>query len=699
MGRARWLWLLAPLLLAAWPDIYPSRRIAVSALRYNLISPELQYDAAEIEERYKRACRMGFGLACSWQSWQSSGHGDLSIAADFMKKRCSWEPLACVVRAWALSRVDGTISPASSAPEEAAALLVKSCKEELFAPACTSLGELYLEGVGVPQDVTEAHAFITEGCEADDWWGCYQLGRLYQRGIGVDADAARAAELFTAACDNAVPQSCTALADAMLLGTGVDKDVTRAAELYAGSCSDRHTRSCATLATLYERGVGVEASPYAAIGLYQTACRAGDHGSCYELAGLYAEGRGIEVDADKALGLLDETCAVGDPRSCSALGGLYLAGQIVDRDLSAGLELLGRGCTGGDQEGCVSLGHLYERGDGVDKDIRLATAMFDQACRADAGAGCTALGRMEAEGIGTEPDLTEAQRLYGKGCQLGDGEGCGSLARYHRLGQGVEKDLRAAVALLGRGCELGDGQSCGELGEATARGSYGLKKDPAQAEALYRRACRLGDGIGCMGVAESLTEPAELLAAFESACAAGIEAGCEAAEPMQLDARYAELVTASLTGSCEVWGIDSEDVSRTRQLASLSGAQLILLAGPHAGQTILIEPGEAALSRRRKAITGVSRFGMRLVWQELELKIAVEENIDPKAALSEFPPAYSYSDDPTGKSTLIFSREDGSVRRDGIDRCSISEGYRDLNAEGCSMTQALIAAQLLSECR
>lgn len=698
MRRAWWLCLVAPLLLAAWPDIYPSRRIAVSALRYNLISPELEYDAAEIEERYKSACRKGFGLACSWKSWQRDGRGDLAVAGDFMKKRCSWEPLACTVRAWALSRVDGAISPASSAPEDAAVLLESTCKKELFAPACTSLGELYLEGVGVPQDMTQAHAFIKEGCDADDWWGCYQLGRLHRQGIGVTADKAKAAELFTAACENAVPQSCTALADALLQGEGIGKDVTRAAELYAESCSDRHTRSCATLASLYERGVGVEKSPYAAIGLYQTACNSGDHGSCYDLATLYAEGRGVEVDADNALELLDRSCEAGHPRSCSHMGQVYLDGEIVDRDLKTGLELLESGCSGGDQDGCVSLGALYEAGDGVDQDVRRATSMYDQACRANAGAGCTALGRMEELGIGAEPDETEALRMYRKACKLGDGAGCGRLAEKYRQGDGVDKDPRQAVELMARACELDDGVSCGRLGEATERGSYGLKKDPEQATILYQRACRLGDGIGCMGVADTLEDPAEKLAAYVSACNAGIEDGCEEARPMQLDAKYAAMLDSSLDGTCEVWGIDDDDVDRTRLLASLNGAQLILHAGPHVGKTMLIEPRDATVIRKRKQITGVSSWGMRLVWEQLDVDVQLQEYIDPKAPLSDFPAPQSYSQDPKGKTALIFSREDGSVRRDVISRCTLSDDYLTLNAEGCSSTQALIAARLLSSC-
>lgn len=699
MGRARWLWLAAPLLMAAWPDIYPSRRIAVSALRYNLISPELEYDALEIEKRYKDACGQGFSLACPWERWQVDGRGDLNRAGEVLSRSCSWEPLACTVRAWSLSRLDGAISPGGSDPERAVSLLRKACKDDLFAPACTSLGELHLEGVGTPQDLNMGYELIREGCEADDWFGCYQLGRLYKLGIGVDADVVRATALFATACENAIPQSCTSYADALMVGEGTDKDVTRAAELYAESCSDRHTRSCATLAGMYELGVGVDVSPYAAIGLYQTACRSDDLNSCYNLATLYAEGRGIEVDADEALDLLIDACDAGHPRSCAHMGQLYVDGDIVDRDMETGLELLEQGCSAGDQEGCVSLGALYEVGDGVPQDMRRAIGIYDHACRNDIGGGCSSLARLEESGAGGEPDLTEAVRLYSKACNLRDATGCGELADRYRTGVGVDRDFREAVTLMAKACEYGHGLSCGRLADATERGSYGLERNPEQAQQLYDRACRMGDGLGCMGHANYLTDATEILEAYEVACDAGIEEGCAAALPMQLDAKFSQLLGSSLNPTCEVWGIDDEDIDRTRLLASYNGPELVLHAGEHAGKTVTIEPDSSELIRRRKRITGISRWGMRLVWEQLDIKIELQEYVDPKAPITAFPAEQSYSADSRGRTALVFSREDNTVQRPVVDRCTLTENYLVLNAEGCSMTQALIAGQLLSECQ
>lgn len=693
MKRSRWLLVLAPLLLAAWPDTYPSRRAAIAALRYDLISPEMQHDPQEVALRYKASCKSGFGMACAWESWQTpEGGGDLAKAGQVLARRCSAEPLACVVDAWALSRVEGVISPAAPNPTAAAQKLEKTCKRELYAPACTSLGELVLAGVGVPQDAVRGEALLTEGCDAQDWWGCHQLGRLRWAA----GNTAGAVALFEAACSHDIPQSCTALADALFAGEGVGKDIARAATLYGESCSDRHTQSCATLAGLYARGVGVPQSAIAAVGLYQTACNAGDVRSCHDLATLYAEGSGVQVDADAAITLLDAACAARYAPSCSAMGTLYLEGRLVDRDPEEGLRLLRTGCDGGDLLGCVSLGRLHEAGTGVARDLDYAATVYAQACEASLGVGCTAWGRL-AEGAAV-PEPEKALMLYMRGCQQGDAEGCRQLAGRYVRGEGVDRDPARAVALLQQGCTGKDAESCRLLGDAFAEGELAQARDAAQAEALYGQACALGSAPACLAVAPLLTDPQAALDAYTVACEAKLPMACEAMGPLQLSARFQRLLTGSLEGGCEVWGVDDENVDRSRILATVSGPQVTLRAGPHAGATLIVEPRAAEIVRKRKRVTAESRWGMRLIWEDLSLEVAIQEPVPPGEPAKTFPGDQSLSADPQGKTALIHSREAGTVWRAEEDRCRLIEGYPKLDAEGCSMTQALIAGHLLSEC-
>jgi len=211
------MWLLgvvgaAPVLMAAWPDTYPSRKLGISALQYDLISPELAPDPDQLSLRYEEACKKGFTLACQWESWQGAAGGDYKKADAFFSKKCSGEPLACVVAGWVRSRVDEEVSSEARDPKGAARYFKKTCKTDLYAPACTALGELYLAGVGVSQSATTASDLFREGCEAEDWWGCYQLGALYDEGIGVERDPVQAALLYERSCSQGTVQGCAGLA-------------------------------------------------------------------------------------------------------------------------------------------------------------------------------------------------------------------------------------------------------------------------------------------------------------------------------------------------------------------------------------------------------------------------------------------------------------------------------------------------------
>ena len=63
MGKRRWLLGLAagmPLLMAAWPDTYENRRLAVAAFQHDLLTPELEHDDELVQARYQAACKMKF---------------------------------------------------------------------------------------------------------------------------------------------------------------------------------------------------------------------------------------------------------------------------------------------------------------------------------------------------------------------------------------------------------------------------------------------------------------------------------------------------------------------------------------------------------------------------------------------------------------------------------------------------------------
>jgi TPR repeat protein len=714
MNRWRWMiaLMLAPLLMAAWPDIYPSRRVAINSFRYDLISPDIAFDADLVAQHYERACKMGFPAACRWQEWQGEdGRTDLALAGEVLGQRCSGEPLACVVQGWAESRVDGVLSEAAPNPRAAFNRFQRTCTKDQYAPACTSLGELYLAGVGTTASTDKGIALLTEGCKAKDWWGCYQLGRLSDEGVGGTRDAAAAAAYYKTACDEDVVQACAALGQLMLVGDGIERSRTGAAELFGRTCGERHAASCSTLAWLYERGEGVIRSAPVALGLYRTACTAGDTSACHRMAIIYLEGRGVEADPDATVGLLEGACGAGYAPSCSVMGTILLDGELMAEDLTAGLRYLTQGCEGGDTLGCVNMGRLYEQGRGVTQDLPRAVQIFREACAQQSGEGCAALAALHEQGRGVEKDPEAALAMLHRACDVGHGESCSHLAVKYRDGDGVEASPAEVIRLLSMGCDGEHGPSCGRLAEIYKKGESGQAVDQARAIELYQRACALRDPIGCYFIArayqtgEGLPEKATLaLDNYQFACDAGVTEGCEAIPSVEFRARFEGVIDEAMPpGTCQVWGHDEVNSERDRQLAEFSGSTLRMLIGEYENRDLTVSHLRNEYVEG-KSPEGRSFWGVTLVWEALNLEF--EHHEVWKKSRGPFPAAQSFSrvtpegltGTGSGKPDLIFDRQSETVVLPRNSRCRFVEDYSALTTEHCSPVQSLIAANLLSDC-
>ncbi len=697
-----------PLLMAAWPDTYENRRVAIAAFQHDLLTPELLHDDALVDARYQAACKQKFHTACQYEEWQGEAGADVRKVAEIFNKKCSGEPLACTVAGWAMSRVDGVISSEASNPAGAFRNFKKSCTTDLYAPACTGLGELYLEGVGTTADEAKGVAYILEGCEGEDWWGCYRMGELYAEGRGVEFSPEQAFSYHTKACSEGVVMSCIRLAPAYERGLGVAPDIKKAAELYGQGCRERHISSCYELGRLYADGEGVSGSPLVAMGLYQTACDAGDLRGCYGIGVLYELGRGVEASPEIALEHFNKTCEVGFAPACTRLGWMYLAGKAVEKDRRLGLSYVNRGCRAGDLEGCVTMAEMFEEGQwGTDMNLTKAFDLYKQACEGGSGPGCYHLGRLYDEGKGVPANQREALTWYRRSCEEGYGESCGRLAEKFRIGEGVVKSSREANRYLELGCDHAHGASCGNLGGVYETGEQGLERDIARAAVLYERACNLRDANGCwrLGILYENGSTLEqdfvrALTAYEFACEEGITEACAAAEPIAFRARFEQIIQTGFESNiCQVWSFDPDDPEKNRLLAEVRGPQVTLMQGRSKNRIATISHLRNEFTEGRSRVA-TSYWAVDIEGRAWDDEIEHHEVWDAESgSVRSFPGDESFSREPKGSSSLLFSRDDESVRRNQESRCKFNNGVNMLTTEQCSELQALITANLLSSCR
>lgn len=221
--------------------------------------------------------------------------------------------------------------------------------------ACTSLGYMHRDGLGVAQDEARAVDLYRQGCDGGNANGCTHLGWMYRNGLGVAQDYARAVDLYRQGCDGGSAIGCANLGVMYEHGRGVAQDDARAVDLYRQGCDGGHANGCTSLANMYYFARGLAQDYARAVALYGQGCDGGSARGCTNLGTMHEDGKGVETSMASANALYKQGCDGGSAGGCSYLGDMYENAKGVEIDLTRALELYKRGCDGGHAWGCEQL--------------------------------------------------------------------------------------------------------------------------------------------------------------------------------------------------------------------------------------------------------------------------------------------------------------------------------------------------------
>ena len=76
------------------------------------------------------------------------------------------------------------------------------------AASCKKLGELYLNGKGVPKDEERALSIFEKTCDQGNMGACLDTGALYATATGTTVNMARAKQLMDKACAGGEQTAC-----------------------------------------------------------------------------------------------------------------------------------------------------------------------------------------------------------------------------------------------------------------------------------------------------------------------------------------------------------------------------------------------------------------------------------------------------------------------------------------------------------
>lgn len=310
------------------------------------------------------------------------------------------------------------------------------------AQACSHLG-YYERDLGT-RKLARVATLFRQGCEGGDPLGCRELGDLYLLGKGLAQDIPKAQRLFHRACRDGDLRACSLLS-IPAEELRVDQTTTDLPPPPEPTCRD-----CPSIPWK---------SPTTAVLVQQLRhhCERGVKGACYQLAV-----RLRQENLAEAAQSFDRACQAGDFRACHQLGIMVYFGEGIPQDFTLAAQYFRRAChkpfawgsrngsSIGTVEGCENLALLYLQGKGVEKDPAEAARLFRKACLGRFYPSCHGLGVLYARGLGVQKSHTKAARWYREGCDGNDAPSCTNLGMYHLHGETVPRDLPEAGRLLGK---------------------------------------------------------------------------------------------------------------------------------------------------------------------------------------------------------------------------------------------------------
>lgn len=142
--------------------------------------------------------------------------------------------------------------------------------------ACNNLANLYINGLGVKQDVKKAIVIYHKACEDGSMESCRNLGHL----LGAVNEYDEAARLLFKACDGGDYLSCSNLGVLYAQGSGVKQNYHKAKEYFEKACNNDVGVGCANLGVAHFKALGTTKQCESARNYFEKSCALGSQDGC-----------------------------------------------------------------------------------------------------------------------------------------------------------------------------------------------------------------------------------------------------------------------------------------------------------------------------------------------------------------------------------------------------------------------------------
>jgi TPR repeat protein len=213
-----------------------------------------------------------------------------------------------------------------------AARLIRSLAEQGDALAQGTLGVMYQEGQGVPQNSQEAEKWFRKASEQGEVHSQHVLGKLYDEGKGVPQDYQEAVKWYRKAAEQGLAAAQSDLGVMYEKGQGVPQDAQEAVKWYRMAAGRGIPQAQHNLGLAYQLGRGVPQDVREAVEWFRKAAEQGIAQAQFNLGAVYYLERGVPRDIQEAAKWFRKAAEQGLPQAQSNLGVMYEKGQGVPQD-------------------------------------------------------------------------------------------------------------------------------------------------------------------------------------------------------------------------------------------------------------------------------------------------------------------------------------------------------------------------------
>jgi TPR repeat protein len=206
------------------------------------------------------------------------------------------------------------------------------------AKAQERLGQMYLDGRGVPKDVMQGVLLLERVAQQGRTSTQLLLARLYERGTeGLPADQGRAVAYYQMAAEAGHAGALYTLAGLHATGNGVPRDGRHAVELYQQAAAAGARKAYGKLGDLYADGKVVPQDYAEANKWLAKSAQNGDGQAAFRLAEAYERGLGVAPDPVQALAWYRAALVIGEDRSAERIE--RISGQLEQAQLQDAVEV------------------------------------------------------------------------------------------------------------------------------------------------------------------------------------------------------------------------------------------------------------------------------------------------------------------------------------------------------------------------